>query len=111
MHRLRRAPGVLARTEAQGLSAHLGAGAQIFERSRPAVPRALKSGPEDGLPARPRAAMPLPRKILWIVRSFGMFDVAAFILTNKMFALLEVQDVFESCANSGVLCRDICHRN
>jgi hypothetical protein len=43
MYRLRRAPGILARTEVKGLSAHFGAGAQVFERSHAAASPQLKS--------------------------------------------------------------------
>jgi hypothetical protein len=46
MFRLRRAVGILARTKAPGLSAHSGASAQIFECSRTAVSRCLKSNPK-----------------------------------------------------------------
>jgi hypothetical protein len=52
MHRLRRALGILGRAEAQGLSAHSGTGAQVFERTRAAISRELKNLPDDGLPER-----------------------------------------------------------
>jgi hypothetical protein len=47
MQGLRRASGIVARTEAKGLSAHFAAPAQIFERSRAAACRELIA-PEGG---------------------------------------------------------------
>jgi hypothetical protein len=37
MYRLRRAVGILAGTEVEGLSAYFAAGTQVFDRSRAAV--------------------------------------------------------------------------
>jgi hypothetical protein len=37
MYRLRRAVGILARAEVEGLSAHFAAGTQVFDRSRAAA--------------------------------------------------------------------------
>jgi len=95
MPRMRRASGILAGTEAQGLSAHFAAGAQVFSCSRAAISRDVKK------PARPRCDKTLLRHDLEVcvpvrcrhVLSREMstdrlrLDVAAPVLAAKIDAL------------------------
>jgi hypothetical protein len=103
MRRLRRALGILARTETKGLPAHFAAGAQVSERSgaavsdnvasaglKPAVALAFKK-PLHWLKGRAKATLkPGDARLrrLHTVRSFGALEVAVLVLTNKMFVTI-----------------------
>jgi hypothetical protein len=80
MRRLRRAFGILAGTEADGVPAHFVAEAQISERSTAAVSRSVKTGQIGTTRAKTRNNFPRASRARACMRGPKKFCLMQFIL-------------------------------